>query len=102
MPAVPLSAWLVIAVALFAIGLIGVATRRNLLVQLMSVELLLNAANLALVTFSRWHGDAQGQVIAFLVMAVAAGEAAVGLALVLAFFRHRRSVLIDDAARLKH
>jgi NADH-quinone oxidoreductase subunit K len=102
MPAVPLSAWLVIAVALFAIGLIGVATRRNLLVQLMSVELLLNAANLALVTFSRWHGDAQGQVIAFLVMAVAAGEAAVGLALVLAFFRHRRSVLIDDAATLKH
>ena len=99
---VPLSAWLMVVMALFAIGLIGVATRRNLLIQLMSVELMLNGANLALVTFSRWHGDAQGQVIAFLVMAVAAGEAAVGLALVIAFFRHRRSVLIDDAAKMKH
>jgi len=99
---VPLSAWLSVVVALFVIGLVGVATRRNLLIQLMSVELMLNAANLALVTFSRWHGDAEGQVVAFLVMAVAAGEAAVGLALVIAFFRHRRSVLIDDAASLKH
>lgn len=99
---VPIEAWLAVVLALFAIGLVGVATRRNLLIQLMSIELMLNAANLALVTFSRWHGDAQGQVIAFLVMAVAAGEAAVGLALVLAFFRHRRSVLVDEAARMKH
>jgi NADH-quinone oxidoreductase subunit K len=99
---VPLSAWLVVVMVLFAIGLVGVATRRNLLIQLMSVELMLNAANLALVTFSRWHGNPDGQIVAFLVMAVAAGEAAVGLALVIAFFRHRRSVLIDDAARLKH
>ncbi len=102
MSSVPLSAWLAVVVALFAIGLIGVATRRNLLVQLMSVELLLSAANLALVVFSRWRGDVQGQVVAFLVMAVAAGEAAVGLALVLALFRHRRSVLVDQAAELKH
>jgi len=99
---VPIEAWLAVVLALFAIGLVGVATRRNLLIQLMSIELMLNAANLALVTFSRWHGDAEGQVVAFLVMAVAAGEAAVGLALVIAFFRHRRSVLVDEAAQMKH
>ncbi len=102
MTVIPLSAWLVLAVALFTIGLIGVVTRRNLLVQLMSIELILNAANLLFVTFARFRGDESGQVIAFLVMAIAAGEAAVGLALVIAFFRHRRSVFVDDAAELKH
>jgi NADH-quinone oxidoreductase subunit K len=102
MTVIPLSAWLVLAVTLFTIGLIGVVTRRNLLVQLMSIELILNAANLLFVTFARYHGDESGQVIAFLVMAIAAGEAAVGLALVIAFFRHRRSVLVDVAAELKH
>jgi NADH-quinone oxidoreductase subunit K len=102
MTAVPISAWLLVSLALFGIGLVGVAVRRNLLIQLMSVELMLNAANLALVTFARFRGDQSGQVMAFLVMAVAAGEAAVGLALVIAFFRHRRSVQVDEAADLKH
>jgi NADH-quinone oxidoreductase subunit K len=102
MTVIPLSAWLVLALILFTIGLIGVVTRRNLLIQLMSVELIMNAANLCFVTFARYRGDESGQVIAFLVMAIAAGEAAVGLALVIAFFRHRRSVLVDDAALLKH
>ncbi len=102
MTAIPLSAWLILALALFTIGLIGVVTRRNLLIQLMSIELILNAANLLFITFARFHGDESGHVIAFLVMAIAAGEAAVGLALVIAFFRHRRSVLIDAAAELKH
>jgi len=102
MTAIPIAAWLLVSLALFGIGLIGVAVRRNLLIQLMSVELMLNAANLALVTFARFRGDQSGQVMAFLVMAVAAGEAAVGLALVIAFFRHKRSVQVDEAAQMKH
>ena len=86
---------------LFAIGLIGFMTRRNAIVAFMCVELMLNAANLSLVTFARVHGALDGQVAAFFVMVVAAAEVVVGLAIIVAIFRTRRSASVDDANLLK-
>ena len=86
---------------LFTIGLIGFMTRRNAIVAFMCVELMLNAANLALVTFSRVHGTLDGQIAAFFVMVVAAAEVVVGLAIIIAIFRTRRSASVDDANLLK-
>ncbi len=89
-----LSNCLVLAAALFAIGVYGVLARRNMLIMLMSVELMLNAANLALAAFARYHfarGDHAGQVFVLFAIAVAAAEAAVGLAILLAFFRNRET-----------
>ena len=95
--------YLLLATAIFTIGAVGFLTRRNLLAQLMSVELMLNAVNLALVTFNRLHtANMNGQVFAFFVIAVAAAEVAVGLAIVLGFFRLRNSVHSDDADTLRH
>jgi NADH-quinone oxidoreductase subunit K len=92
-----------LAAALFAIGAVGFLLRRNLLVLLMSIELMLNAVNLTLVAFNRAHpGNHNGQLVAFFVIAIAAAEAAVGLAIVLAFFRLRRSVRSDEATLLKN
>lgn len=85
---------LVLSAALFAIGVYGVVARRNILIMLMSVELMLNAANLSLVAFSRYfagRGDHAGQIFVMLAIAVAAAEAAVGLAILLAFFRNRQT-----------
>ena len=87
--------------ALFAIGTIGALTRRNLIVILMSIELMLNAVNLALVGFSRAWGDVGGQVFVLMVIAVAAAEVAVGLGIVLSLFRNRDSVNIEDVSLLK-
>ena len=86
---------------LFVIGAVGVLVRRNPLVILISIELMLNAANLALVTFSRMHGSLDGQVMALFVMVVAAAEVVVGLAIIMAIFRARRSASVDDANLLK-
>jgi NADH-quinone oxidoreductase subunit K len=86
---------------LFTIGLIGFMTRRNAIVAFMCVELMLNAANLSLVTFARVHGALDGQVAAFFVMVVAAAEVVVGLAIIMAIFRSRRSASVDDANLLK-
>lgn len=86
---------------LFMLGVIGVLTRRNLLIVFMSVELMLNAVNLAFVAFSRHNGAVDGHVFAILVMAVAAAEAAVGLALVILLYRNRLSVHMDDLDLLK-
>jgi NADH-quinone oxidoreductase subunit K len=86
---------------LFTIGLIGFMTRRNAIVAFMCVELMLNAANLSLVTFARVHGALDGQVAAFFVMVVAAAEVVVGLAIIVAIFRTRRSASVDDANLLK-
>jgi NADH-quinone oxidoreductase subunit K len=86
---------------LFTIGLIGFMTRRNAIVAFMCVELMLNATNLSLVTFSRVHGALDGQVAAFFVMVVAAAEVVVGLAIIVAIFRTRRSASVDDANLLK-
>ena len=101
MSSVPIENYLVLASILFMIGVAGVLTRRNALVILMSVELMLNAANLTFLAFSRLHGDQQGHVMVFFVIAVAAAEAAIGLAIVLSIFRHKRSVNVDDIRALR-
>ncbi|MET0522071.1 MAG: NADH-quinone oxidoreductase subunit NuoK [Jiangellaceae bacterium] len=93
--------YLVLSAILFTIGGVGVLLRRNALIAFMSVELMLNACNLAFVTFSRMHGDIDGQVFAFFVMVVAAAEVVVGLAIIVTIFRTRRSASVDDASLLK-
>jgi NADH-quinone oxidoreductase subunit K len=94
--------FLVLSAILFTIGAVGVLTRRNALVLFMCVEMMLNATNLALVTFSRVHGNLHGQVAAFFVMVVAAAEVVVGLAIIITIFRTRRSASVDDASLLKY
>ncbi len=91
-----------LAVILFVIGAVGVLVRRNAIVIFMCVELMLNAVNLAFVAFARLHGAVDGQVIAFFVMVVAAAEVVVGLAILMAIFRTRRSASVDDANLLKY
>jgi NADH-quinone oxidoreductase subunit K len=93
--------YLFLAAALFTVGATGVLVRRNSIVVFMCVELMLNAVNLTLVTFSRMHGRLDGQVLAFFVMVVAAAEVVVGLAIIVAIFRSRRSASVDDASLLK-
>jgi NADH-quinone oxidoreductase subunit K len=93
---VPLWYYLVLSVILFGIGIFGVLVRRNLIVIMMSVELMLNAVNLTFITFARIHGGVEGQVIAFLVIVLAAAEAAVGLAILVALRRMADSVNVDD------
>jgi NADH-quinone oxidoreductase subunit K len=93
--------YIYLAVLLFAIGSATVLTRRNAIVVFMGVELMLNASNLALVTFSRMHGNLDGQVMALFVMVVAAAEVVVGLAIIMAIFRARRSASVDAANLLK-
>jgi len=91
-----------LAVILFVIGAVGVLVRRNAMVIFMCVELMLNAVNLAFVAFARMHGQVDGQVVAFFVMVVAAAEVVVGLAILVAIFRTRRSASVDDANLLKY
>lgn len=96
-----LTHYLVLAAILFTIGATTVLVRRNAIIVFMGVELMLNATNLALVTFSRIHGNLTGQVLAFFVMVVAAAEVVVGLAIIIAIFRTRRSASVDDVNLLK-
>ena len=91
-----------LAVILFVIGAVGVLIRRNAMVIFMCIELMLNAVNLAFVAFARQHGQVDGQVVAFFVMVVAAAEVVVGLAILMAIFRARRSASVDDANLLKY
>ena len=91
----------IVAALIFAIGALGVLLRRNMIVMFMSIELMLNAANLSLVAFSREIGNDQGQILAFLVMVVAAVEVAVGLAIIISLVRNRDTVNIEDASQLK-
>ena len=93
--------YIYLATLLFGIGAAAVLTRRNAIVVFMGVELMLNAANLAFVTFARWHGNLDGQVYGLIVIAVAASEVVVGLAIIMAIFRARRSASVDDANLLK-
>ena len=93
--------YLYLAALLFTIGAVGVVVRRNAIVVFMCIELMLNAANLTLVTFSRLNGNLNGQVIAFFTMVVAACEVVVGLAIIVAIYRSRRSASIDDASLLR-
>jgi NADH-quinone oxidoreductase subunit K len=98
---VGLNHYLVVSALLFAVGLLGVILRRNLLVIYMSLELMLNAANLALVAFSSFNHLAGGQVFVFFVITVAAAEVAVGLALIVALYRKRQTAHIEDLTSLK-
>jgi NADH-quinone oxidoreductase subunit K len=94
--------YLYLSAALFTIGAVGVLVRRNAIVVFMCIELMLNAVNLTLVTFSRMNGSLDGQIIAFFVMVVAAAEVVVGLAIIMSIFRTRRSASVDDANLLKY
>ncbi len=94
--------YVVLASVLFTIGAVGVLVRRNAIVLFMCVELMLNAGNLALVTFARINGSLDGQIMAFFVMVVAAAEVVVGLAIIMSIFRTRRSASVDDANLLKY
>ena len=98
---IPLSYYLILSAILFALGVAGVLTRRNAIVVFMCIELMLNSVNLTLVAFSSSMGDVTGQVLVFFVMAVAATEAAIGLGIVIAIFRTRRTVNIDEINILK-
>jgi NADH-quinone oxidoreductase subunit K len=98
---VSLNGYLILSAILFAIGMIGVLTRRNAIVIFMCVELMLNAVNLTFIAFSRFLGNLDGQVFVFFVMTVAAAEAAVGLALMIAFYKNRESIDVEDMNLLK-
>jgi len=99
---VGLEHYLVVSAVLFALGLLGVIVRRNLLVIYMSLELMLNAANLALVAFSWFNKSLDGQVFVFFVITVAAAEVAVGLALIVALYRRHQSAHVEDLTSLKY
>jgi len=96
-----LSQYLMVSGALFAIGLLGVIVRRNLLILYMSLELMLNASNVALVAMSRFKGNLDGQVMVFFIITVAAAEVAVGLALIVALYRKRQTAEVADLATMK-
>ncbi len=98
---IPLSYYLALSALLFSVGVIGVLTRRNAIIVFMCIELMLNAVNLTLIGFSAYQGDVTGQVLVFLVMVVAAAEAAVGLAIIIALYRNRQTVNIDEINILK-
>lgn len=97
----PVAYFLIVSAMLFSIGTVGVLVRKNALIIFMSIELQLNAVNLALVTFSRMHDSLNGQVLAFFSMVVAAAEVVVGLAIIVNVFRRRQSTSVDDAAVLR-
>jgi NADH-quinone oxidoreductase subunit K len=94
--------YLVVSAALFSLGLLGVILRRNLLVMYMSLELMLNAANLALVAFSRFNNDLDGQIMVFFIITVAAAEVAVGLALIVALYRKKQTAHVEDLTTLRY
>lgn len=96
-----ISNYIYLSAALFVIGSVGVVVRRNAIVMFMSIELMLNAANLSFVTFARIHGNLEGQMVAFFTMVVAACEVVVGLAIIVMIYRSRRSASVDDANLLR-
>ncbi|HEX9655271.1 MAG TPA: NADH-quinone oxidoreductase subunit NuoK [bacterium] len=98
---IPISYYLLLSGILFAIGVIGVLTRRNAIVIFMAIELMLNAVNLAFIAFSKHLNSLDGQIFVFFVMVVAAAEVAVGLALIVAIFRLRESVYVDEINIMK-
>ncbi len=93
--------YLTVSIILFCLGLLGVIVRRNLLVIYMGLELMLNAANLAFVAFSRFNNDLDGQIFVFFIITVAAAEVAVGLALIVALYRRRRTAHVEDLTLMK-
>jgi len=101
MTPIGLQHYLVVSILLFSLGLFGVIIRRNLIVIYMSLELMLNAANLALVAFSRYNNNLDGQVIVFFIITVAATEVSVGLALIVALYRRRQTTHVEDLTTMK-
>ena len=101
MSTVPLNYFLILSAVVFSIGVVGVLIRRNLIVVLMSIELMLNAVNLTFIAFSRYLGSMEGQVVVFFVMAVAAAEAVIGLAIVISVYRHRQTLDPQEMQLLK-
>lgn len=99
---VGLNAFLIVAGLLFAVGLLGVTLRQNTLVIYMSLELMLNSVNLAFVAFSRYNGTMDGNLFVFFIITVAAAEVALGLAIIVALFRRRQSVMVDQLNALSH
>ena len=99
---VGLEHYLIVSALLFALGLLGVITRRNLIVMYMSLELMLNSANLALVSFSRFNDKLDGQIVVFFIITVAAAEVSVGLALIVALYRKRQTAHVEDLISMKH
>ena len=101
MTTIGLDHYLVVSALLFCLGLLGVVIRRNLIVMYMGLELLLNAANLALVAFSHFNADLHGQILVFFIITVAAAEVAVGLALIVSIYRKRQTTDVTDLTHLK-
>ena len=97
----PINYYIFLSIALFCIGMVGVLTRRNAIIIFMCIELMLNAVNLTFVSFSGFFGDVGGQLFVFIVMTVAAAEAAVGLAIIISIFRNRESLNVDEVDSLK-
>jgi len=93
---IPIEYYLILSAALFITGIVGVLIRRNAIIVFMSIELMLNSANLTLITFSSYLGNSIGQIFVFFVMAVAAAEAAIGLAIIIAMFRNKLTVNLDE------
>ncbi len=105
---IPLEWYLILSAVIFTIGAVGVMVRRNAIVLFMSIELMLNAVNLTLISFSKYRTasagalDMDGHAMSFFVIALAAAEAAVGLAIILAIFRHRKNINVDEARLMRH
>lgn len=99
---ISINMYIMLSAVLFIIGAVGVMARRNSIILFMCIELMLNAVNLLLVAFSTLHGDAKGQVFVFFVMAVAAAEVAVGLAILSMIYRNMKTIDIDELSKLKH
>jgi NADH-quinone oxidoreductase subunit K len=98
---IPISHYIVVSLLLFTTGVIGVLTRRNVIIILMSIELILNAVNINLVAFSHYVGNLNGQIFAIFIITDAAAEAAVGLGIIIAFFRNRQTLLADEMDLLR-
>jgi len=98
---IPLQWYLWLSAAMFAIGIAGFLIRRNIIIMFMSIELMLNAANISLVSFGRYLQDMRGQILVFFIIAVAAAEAAIGLAIIIALFRNRTTTYIDEVNEMK-
>ena len=98
---IPPASYLALGALLFTLGVVGVLTRRNSIIIFMSIELMLNAVNLTLVSFARMNGNLDGQILAFFVIVVAAAEVVVGLAIIMSIFRRKASVSVDDAKTMK-
>ncbi|OGW39428.1 MAG: NADH-quinone oxidoreductase subunit K [Nitrospirae bacterium RBG_13_39_12] len=98
---VPLNWYILLSAAIFAIGVFGFLSRRNVIIMFMSIELMLNAVNISLISFSQYIQDLRGQILAFFIIAVAAAEAAIGLAIVIALFRNKATAHVDEVHEMQ-